>query len=189
MSETRNRDYRSEVERMVKHLSEAERVLQTLTGGEVDAIVDPASAAPILLSRAQSAMAKSEARYRDLVNRCPALVCEMTPDGQTLYVNAAVTTLLGYDPDELLGASWWDRIVPRESRAEARQLGASIRLRDVTGYELPVCAKHGERKYLLWTTANRYRDDGALQTVVAFGIDITSRKRAEEAQRLLDEAQ
>ena len=94
MSETRNRDYRSEVERMVKHLSEAERVLQSLAGGEVDAIVDPGSASPILLSRAQNAVMRSEARYRDLVDRCPALVCEMTPDGNTLFANEAVTTRL-----------------------------------------------------------------------------------------------
>jgi PAS domain S-box-containing protein len=183
------RDYRPEVERLVKHLSEAERVLQTLTGGEVDAIVDPASAAPILLSRAQNAIARSEARYRDLVNRCPALVCEMTPDGHTLFVNAAVTKLLGYSPDELLGKPWWDQVVPRSARPDARHLAAQVRRRDVTGQELPVCSKTGETKYLVWTTVNRYSDDGVLQTIVAFGIDITARKKAEEAQRQLDEAQ
>jgi PAS domain S-box-containing protein len=183
------RDYRPEVERLVRHLSEAESALQSLAGGEVDAIVDPASAAPILLSRAQTAIAKSEARYRDLVNRCPALVCEMTPEGQTLYVNDAVSTLLGYAPDDLLGKSWWDELVPRPSRPIARQLAASVRRRDVTEKELPVVSKSGEVKHLVWTTANRYSDDGALQTVVAFGIDITARKKAEEAQRQLDEAQ
>ena len=59
-----HRDYRPEVERLVKHLTEAEGVLQSLAGGEVDAIVDPSSAAPILLSRAQNAVMRSEARYR-----------------------------------------------------------------------------------------------------------------------------
>jgi PAS domain S-box-containing protein len=191
MSESRRaeRDYRPEVERLVKHLSEAETVLQSLTGGEVDAIVDPGSASPILLSRAQNAVMRSEARYRDLVNRCPALVCELTPEGQTLFANHAVTTVLGYDPSELLGKTWWDEVVPREARPAARQLAAAVKRRDVTGKELPVRAKSGEIKHLLWTTANRYADDGDLQTVVAFGIDITERKRAEEAQRQLDEAQ
>jgi PAS domain S-box-containing protein len=191
MSESRRQgdDYRSEVERLVKHLSEAEKVLQSIAGGEVDAIVDPTSAAPILLSRAQSAVMRSEARYRDLVNRCPALVCEMTPEGQTLYVNNAVSKLLGFEPEELLGKHWWDEMVPRESRAVARQLAATVRRHDVTDQELPIRAKSGEMKQLVWTTANRYTDDGSLQTIVAFGIDITARKKAEEAQRQLDEAQ
>ena len=193
MSEPRRdkRDYRPEVERLVRHLSnlsEAESVLQSIAGGEVDAIVDPGSAAPILLSRAQNAVIRSEARYRDLVNRCPALVCELTPDGQTLFANDAVSTLLGYDPETLLGKSWWDELVPRESRPAARQLAASVRRKDVTGKELPIRASDGEIKYLTWTTANRYNDDGSLQTIVAFGVDITGRKKAEEAQRQLDEA-
>src|SRR6185436_6390386 len=129
MSDGRNggRDYRPEVERLVAHLTEAEGALQSMTGGEVDAIVDPTSAAPILLSRAQNAVMRSEARYRDLVNRCPALVCELTSDGRTLYVNDAVATLLGYDPEDLLGKSWWDEMVPRDSRLAARQLAASVR--------------------------------------------------------------
>src|SRR5690348_17332857 len=152
MSEPRrnHRDYRPEVERLVRHLSnlsEAEGVLQSIAGGEVDAIVDPASAAPILLSRAQNAVIRSEARYRDLVNRCPALVCELTPDGQTLFANAAVTTVLGYDPSELLGKLWWDEVVPRDARPAARQLAAAVRRRDVTGKELHVRSKSGELKY------------------------------------------
>jgi signal transduction histidine kinase len=79
--------------------------------------------------------------------------------------------------------------VPRDARAAASCRAAAVRRRDVTGKELPVRAKSGEMKHLLWTTANRYSDDGSLQTVVAFGIDITERKKAEEAQRQLDEAQ
>jgi PAS domain S-box-containing protein len=184
-----HRDYRQEVERLVRHLSEAEVGLQSLAGNELDAIVDPKSASPILLSRAQSAIARSEARYRDLVHRCPALVCEMTPEGQTLFVNRAVSTLLGYAPDELLGTGWWDAVVPASARGAARQLAASVRRRDVTDFELPVLTKSGDTRFLLWTTANRYTDGGQLETVVAFGIDISARKKAEEAQRLLDEAQ
>lgn len=57
--------------------------------GEVDAVVDPSSAAPLLLSHAQQALAESEARYRELVSRCPALVCEITPGGETVFVNDA----------------------------------------------------------------------------------------------------
>src|SRR3954468_19929284 len=132
----RSRDYRPEVERLVRRLTEAEGALQSLADNELDAIVDPASAAPVLISRAQSAIARSEARYRDLIDRCPALVCEMTPTGQTLFVNDAVSTLLGYHPDNLLGTSWWDEVVPHAARGAARQLAASVRRRDVTGYEL-----------------------------------------------------
>ena len=107
-------DRRRHIEELIQRLSETDEALQALGAGEVDAVVDPASAAPILLSRAQKALADSEARYRDLISRCPALVCEIAPDGETIFVNEAIRTLLGYEPEELIGHSWWERLVPIE---------------------------------------------------------------------------
>ena len=107
-------DHRRRVEELIQRLSETDEALQALGAGEVDAVVDPASAAPILLSRAQKALAESEARYRDLISRCPALVCEITPDGDTIFVNEAIRTLLGYEPEELIGMPWWEQLVPIE---------------------------------------------------------------------------
>src|SRR6478672_8560221 len=56
-------DYRDQVTRLIQRLSEAEGALQAMAAGELDAVVDPASAAPILLSRAQDALARSESRH------------------------------------------------------------------------------------------------------------------------------
>ena len=87
------------MEELIQRLSETDEALQALGAGELDAVVDPASAAPILLSHAQKALADSEARYRELVSRCPALVCEITPEGVTTFVNDAVRVLLGLGKD------------------------------------------------------------------------------------------
>src|SRR4029079_12074218 len=42
---------------------------------------------------------------------------------------------------------------------------------------------------MLGTQANRSSDDGALEAVIAFGIDITERKQADETARELLDAQ
>src|ERR1700755_2843506 len=60
---------------------------------------------------------------------------------------------------------------------------------DVTSFELPLRSQSGEVRCLLFNTANRYAPDGALDMVVAFGVDITERKRAEEAARKLAAAE
>jgi len=182
-------EYRREVERLVQRLSEADGALQALGAGELDAVVDPASAAPILLSRAQEAIAQSEARYRDLITRCPVLVCEIAPSGETLFVNEAARLVLGYEPGELTDVFLWDTLVPPEHADEARTLETALRRHDVTGFELPLRRKTGEVRWLLWNTANRYTDDGALHTIVAFALDITERKHAEERGRELADAQ
>jgi PAS domain S-box-containing protein len=180
---------RRRIEELIQRLSETDEALQALGAGEVDAVVDPSSAAPILLSRAQQALAESEARYRELVSRCPALVCEISPDGTTYFVNDAVRTVLEYEPEELLGKPWWDHLVPAEHIGQARKLASLVRRQDVTSFELPLRSKRGHPRWILWTTANRYASDGDLEVVIAFGIDVTERKKADDTARELVDAQ
>ena len=182
-------DRRRRIEELIQRLSETDEALQALGAGEVDAVVDPSSAAPILLSRAQKALAESEARYRDLVSRCPALVCEISPDGITRFVNDAIRTVLGYDPEELRDKPWWEQLVPPEHVGQARKLAWVVRRQDVTSFELPLVTKRGQVRWILWTTANRYAPDGELEVVIAFGIDVTERKKADDTARELLDAQ
>ncbi|HTI62447.1 MAG TPA: PAS domain-containing sensor histidine kinase [Gemmatimonadaceae bacterium] len=181
-------DRRRQIEQLIQRLIETDKALQSLAEGELDAVLDPSSAAPILLSHAQRALAESERRYRDLVTRCPALVCEITPDGRTVFVNEAVQKILGFEPQAFKSQPWWHTLVPQSHRAVARRLAATVRRHDVTGFELPLLNSRGEMCWILWNTANGYRADGLLQQVVAFGADITGRKRAEQTERDLLEA-
>jgi PAS domain S-box-containing protein len=176
------------IERLIKQLSETERKLQELGAGELDAVVDRDSATTILLRHAQRAISQSEARFRNLVNRCPALVCEIDHRGQVAFVNDAVRTLLGHDPDSAAGTAWVS-LVPRKGRAAAADLGRMVRVGDVTGFELPLETASGDERWMLLNTANRYDSTGKLEMVVAFAIDITERKRADEAARQLVHAE
>ncbi|GAC1648295.1 MAG: hypothetical protein NVS4B3_03630 [Gemmatimonadaceae bacterium] len=181
-------DYREEYGRLIRRLAEAEGALQALAAGEIDAVVDPATTTTILLSRAQDALKRSEARYRDLVARSPALVCELAPDGTTLFVNAAARTLLGVEPESVRGRNWWTELVAEVGRADAASLAALLATRDVTGVELPFATQSGEVRWIALTSVNRYDDTRALGSVVLFGIDTTERRiAAEGAQRLAAE--
>jgi PAS domain S-box-containing protein len=132
---------------------------------------------------------RSEARYRDLVNRCPALVCELLPDGQIAFANDAFHSLLGYEPARLTGAPLWASLAPGELEPNARRFLATLLQRDVVNHELLLRSASGDRRWILWTTASRYREDGGLERAVAFGIDITARKQAEDAAFQLREAE
>ena len=181
-------EYTPEVERLIRRLTDTEREIQKLGAGQVDAVVDRTSASTILLKGAQHAISQSEARFRDLINRCPALVCEISPDGRAIFVNKAAETIVGYSAEELVNQPWWSTLVPETERATAQKLIAAVKLGDVTAFELPLRARSGDIRYLLVNTANRY-EDGELQMVVAFGADITERKRSEESARKLAAAE
>src|SRR5262249_4754437 len=56
-------------------------------------------------------------------------------------------------------------------------------------FELPLATRSGDERCVLINTANRYDEAGTLEMVVAFGIDITERKRAEDSARQLADAE
>jgi PAS domain S-box-containing protein len=176
------------IEELIRQLSETERELQRRGAGELDAVVDRASATAILLKTAQVAISQSEARFRDLINRCPALVCEVDRNGQTIFANEAVRWILGYNANELVGKPW-SALVPENDHATVRHLAAAVQRGDVTSFEVPLRTQTGDVRCMLFNTANRYARTGALEMIVAFGIDITERKRAEEAARKLAAAE
>ena len=179
--------YRKQIEQLVRRLSEAEGSLQSLSAGEVDAIVDPVTATPILLSRAQDQLLQSEARYRDLIARSPSLVCELTPEGTATFINDAVRTVLGLGPKDVIGHNWWDAVLAPEQRAAADPFVNELRGGDVTARELPLRAHDGSMRWIEWTSANRYGATGELESVVLFGLDVTARRRADETARELAE--
>src|SRR5687768_6489237 len=85
------------VARLVRTITEADDALAALAAGGLGAVRDPVTAAPVLRRRAQEELARSEARYRGLVNRAPSVVCEMDPDGTIRFINETVYTQLGFE--------------------------------------------------------------------------------------------
>ena len=180
---------RDEIARLVRALTDADDALMALSAGEVDAVLDPVTSAPILLRRAQEQLARSEARYRDLVSRAPSLVCELEPDGSVLFINDAVRTVLGWEPHALEGRNAFELLMHAGHRETIRRFAETLCRRDVTGYEVPMRTREGRTRWVTWNSANRYNEDGTPQSLVLFGIDVTDRKEADEKNRLLADAE
>jgi PAS domain S-box-containing protein len=174
---------------LVRQLAEIERRIQAETAGGIDAIVDPSSASVILLRAAQEALVESESRYRRLAVLTSALVFELAADGTIRFANDALLPVTGYRLDEVQGRNWWDLFFPGEARGEADAFVARLGEGDVAGHELAIHVRDGSRRLLEVTTANRYGVDGALETIIAMGVDVTNRRRAEaEREQLLARA-
>ena len=177
-----------DVEEFFRKLSAAESALDTLSGGELDAVLEPSTAVPVLLSRAQEAVVRSEARHRDLVERCPALVVELAPDGTLLFANEAARRVVGHRAEDVVGTRWWRAMVPDDWHDEAIAMETVIAHGDVTARMLPLATRGGEVRWVEWTSASRFHPDGTLATAILFGLDVTERRRADAAaRRLTDE--
>jgi PAS domain S-box-containing protein len=122
---------------------------------------------------------KRRALFDELFEQAPEAVALMNLDSQVVRVNREFTRIFGYSPQEILGRSLTDLIVPEESRQEAQR-----------NMDL---AAHGQR---VDAEVVRQRKDGSRlyvsvvgvpvsvpgRQIAAYGIyrDITERKRAEE---------
>ncbi len=139
----------------------------------------------------EAALAKSEEErgvYEHIVTHAPALISRLTPDGKVIAMNHMCETFSGYTIDEVRGKVFLTVLYPGElMRPVEEYMRLAMSGADVSDYELTMCGRDGTLRTLAWNSLQRCRPDGTLDEVISFGIDITERKRNEEAQRRLQD--
>ena len=145
----------------------------------------------ILLSRrivksirgTQVALIESEARFRHVVESNIAGIMFWQRDGAITDANDALLEIIGYSRQDLRhGKINWQTITPEESQAvDARAMDEIHRQGFCTPYEKEYLRKDGQRVsvYVSAASFEATRDRG-----VCFVIDISEKKRAEQAQKL-----
>jgi PAS domain S-box-containing protein len=139
--------------------------------------------------RATAALQEAEAKYRQLVEQVPAIsyVAETGAHGAFRYLSPQVKTILGYGPKECLADPhfWWNHLNPEDHAtalledtwSEGRPFQVEYRLRAQDG-----------REVWLRDEAVIVRDPMTGQRLTrGMLIDITERKRAEDALRESEE--
>jgi PAS domain S-box-containing protein len=162
---------------LARRLLETEAELRTLSGGQIDAILDPDSATPLLLRGAQDALREAEERARALLSRLPTIAAELAPDGTTRFVSDAVTRILGFSPAQLVGRPWWEAV----GAGGADDALMNLHEREITDHEQPVRSLDGVVRHVVWTSKNVLDPHGTTRAIFLFGMDLTERRTAEQA--------
>ncbi len=97
-------------------------------------------------------------------------------------VNPAWTTLLGYRPDELVGRSFLELILPEDADPARHGYAEALASRDLTSFENRYRHKDGTWRWISWNTSS----EGGL--VYAYGRDVTAEKEQAAALRQAEEA-
>ena len=79
-----------------------------------------------LLRQSESAIFDAEARFRNAFENAPIGMALASPDGHLVRVNRAYSTILGYEPDELVGMAIRDFTHPDDWESNAVQLDALV---------------------------------------------------------------
>ncbi len=130
--------------------------------------------------QAEDALSESEQRYRFLANHATDLISRHQLDGAYLYASPACRTLLGYEPEELLGRLAYHLFHPDDLAQvkQAHQMALANPDSDITPFCYRVRRKDGQ--YIWFETTGKAVTDprtGEVQELVAVSRDISDRQR------------
>lgn len=131
------------------------------------------------------ALAASEEKYRRIIETAQEGIWMLDADARTTFVNRRMTEMLGYAEEELLGRALYD-FLSEAIRPEAetyfrrRQQGISER------HDFRFRRKDGSELWAIVSTSPLVDDDGRFTGALGLITDITERKEAEEALRVVN---
>ena len=128
--------------------------------------------------QAEEALAESEEKYRDLVERARDIIYTLDAEGRITFASPAVEEILEYAPHELLGRSFLE-LVPEEMRDEAlAQFDESLRSGQFSS-ELTLIDKQGLPRVVEYSTST-IEASGRVLGTRGIARDITARLSEKE---------
>jgi PAS domain S-box-containing protein len=133
--------------------------------------------------RAQEALERSEAKYRELVQNANSIILRMNHKGEVTFFNEYAQRFFGFTEDEILGKSVVGTIVPpvdQKGHDLNRMIqGIVTRTDDYSLNENKNMTKTGERVWIAWANKTIINEDGEKE-VLSIGTDMTQRRKMEE---------
>jgi diguanylate cyclase (GGDEF)-like protein/PAS domain S-box-containing protein len=120
-----------------------------------------------------------------LLDTMAVLVLVLDQEGRIIRFNRACQRVIGYSREEVKGRPSWEIMIAPEDVSRTQAMFTEMlagRIPPV--FEVDVITKGGERRLFSWYYALLPTENGTTTSIIGAGLDITDRKRAEEALRL-----
>ena len=174
---------------------EAESVLRTLHGDRVDVLVsitfpapsDPADSVLVTLTDitlqklAEQARRDSEALFHEMADTAPAMLWISDPTGAWTFLSRQWYELTGQEPENALGLGWLNVLHPDDRDSAADAVFEATDQRRPFHFECRVSQPDADSRWTIIAGQPRIGTDGEFLGFVGSAIDITERRKAEEA--------
>ena len=130
---------------------------------------------------------KSEAQYRELVEHSSDIIFTISFSGEITSINPAVTPVLGYEADEMIGDTirhyfreeWWERIQDEIEKRKGSAVADAV-------YEVDIRSKDG--RFIPFEVNIRTRSTNRKDPdIIGTARDISERRKSEDALRESEE--
>ena len=129
----------------------------------------------------QQALAESEAQFRLLAENSSDMISKHDASGLFLYVSPACRTILGYEPEELIGTAVTPLVHPEDASQLIDLLATPSWDNITTTVHYRARRKNGEYVWLETTARLFFDANSQQQEFQASSRDITERKQSQEA--------
>ncbi len=130
--------------------------------------------------QAEQALRDSEARFRLVTENMTDLVCLHEPDGRYVYVSPSCRTLLGYEPEELIGRDPYTLFHPDDREYIRSQSHRAVLRGEPTPITYRIRPSSGEYLWLETLTKPIYNDQGQLLRLQTTSRDVTEKIRIQQ---------
>ncbi len=135
--------------------------------------------------KAEAAIRKSEAKYRELVQNANSIILRIDTRGRITFFNEFAQAFFGYSEMDILGRTSMGIIIP-ENDSEGRPMQARLdqiaRFPEQHGYyEMENIRCNQERVWVAWTNKAVRDSAGQIIEYLCIGHDITEAKKSQQA--------
>ncbi|OGP69366.1 MAG: hypothetical protein A2Z73_02300 [Deltaproteobacteria bacterium RBG_13_60_28] len=133
---------------------------------------------------ANASLARSEAKYRELVQNANSIILRLDPQAHITFFNEFAQTFFGYSEKEILGRPLVGTIVPstdHQGREQAAMVADLVQHPEkYATSENETLRRHGERAWISWTNKAITDEQGRITEILCIGNDTTAYQRAQE---------
>ena len=134
-------------------------------------------------ARAQRAVRDSEERFRLIADRAPVMMWTSRPDTTLDYLNNTCTEFTGLPNEQLLNEGWLNAVHPEDRDHCARIYVPAVKAQVPFQMEFRIRRADGAYSWVLSLGIPRFRPDGSYLGYLGATVDITDRKKSEDALR------
>jgi len=132
--------------------------------------------------RAEDALHNERNFITAVLETSAALVVVLDADGRIIRFNKAFEDMTGYTLNEVHGGLFWEIfMLPEERNAVEESFAKLDALHFPIRHDNSVITKHDTTRMVAWSNTAIFAPDGSVEYSIATGIDITERKKAEDA--------
>jgi PAS domain S-box-containing protein len=135
----------------------------------------------------QEALQEAKDYAERLIELASIMVVGLDRDGRVRAFNRTAENITGYLRADIEQRNWFEVMAPAQLFAEVEsEWKRLLSGGEPSTFELPLITATGDERYIVWQN-NPVIENGAVSGTISFGVDISARRRMEEALRALNE--